>query len=122
MTLSSIRAVESSEAFAIYLDDPDDPFVSLPHDSEFPAFGGDGYEEEIEFDELEEWDEVELVFDGCPDGYVIVVFKLKKRPVLCLLYGPSGFVASFGSIAEAQNAARAQAGNRPSSSSSGPKV
>jgi hypothetical protein len=53
-----------------------DPY-SLAHDKDFPAFGDVGYDEEIEFDEPEEWDEVELVFDGCPDGYVIVVFWRK---------------------------------------------
>ncbi|MBY5346044.1 hypothetical protein [Rhizobium leguminosarum] len=121
MPTSSIRAVENSQAFSVYLDALDGPCI-LPHDDDFPPFEGGGYEEEIEFNEPEEWDEVEFVFDGCPDGYVIVVFKFRKRPVLCLLYGPAGFVASFGSIPEARNAARAQAGNKPSSGSSGPAI
>lgn len=60
-------------------------------------------------------------FDGCPDGYVIVVFKLKGRPVLCLLYGPSGFVDSFETVAEARNAARAHAESNPTSGNSGRK-
>ncbi|TBZ99472.1 hypothetical protein [Rhizobium leguminosarum] len=121
MTTSAIRAVENSEAFTIYLDNLEEPY-SLRHDEHFPTFDGPGYEEVIEFDEPEEWDEVEFVFDGCPDGYVIVVFRLKGRPVLCLLYGPGGFVAHFGSISEARNAARAQVESKPSSGSYGSKV
>jgi hypothetical protein len=118
MMPSTVRAVENSDAFTIYLHGLEEPY-GLPHDEEFPAFGEIGYDEEIEFDEPEEWDEVELVFDGCPDGYVIVVFWRKGLPVLCMLYGPSGFVADFGSLPEARNAAKAHAANKPSSGSRG---
>ncbi|MBY5511850.1 hypothetical protein [Rhizobium leguminosarum] len=121
MTLPTIRAVENSEAFTIYLDNLKAPY-GVPHGEDFPLFDGAGYDEEIEFDEPEEWDKVELVFDGCPDGYVIVVFRLKGKPVLCMLYGPGGFVAYFGSISEARNAARAQVENKPSSGSYGSKI
>lgn len=111
MTLSHIRVVETEESLTVYLGS-DDPVLSLPHDDDFPSFGGEGYDERMEFDEPE-WDEVELVFAGCPEGYVIVVFKRNGKPVLCLLYGPTGFVASCGTIPQAQNAARAHRDANP---------
>lgn len=60
MTPPIIRAVKDSEAFTVYLQNLDRP-CGLPHDDSFPAFEGDGYDEETKFDEPEEWDVVELV-------------------------------------------------------------
>lgn len=111
MTLFYIRAIETEEFFTICLGS-DDPTQTLPHSDEFPSFGGEGYDEKMEFDEPE-WDDVELVFEGCPEGYVIVVFKRRGNPVLCMLYGPAGFVASYGTIPQAQSAARAHRDSNP---------
>lgn len=121
MTRSIIRAVENNEAFTIDFASLEQP-IALPHNESFPSMSDVGYEEEIEFDEPEGWDKVQLVFDGCPDGYVILVFWRKGQPVLCMLYGPSGFVAHFGSIAEARNAARAVADSKPASSGYGSRI
>lgn len=113
-----IRAVETQDEFSVYLNGSEQPLIMKPHDDDFPAFGDNGYDEETEVEDVE-WDEVELVWAGCPDGYVVVVIKLKGRPVLCVLYGPDGFIASYGDVGPAINAAKAHDNNRPRSGGAG---
>lgn len=100
-----IRAVESEVSFSVFLNGSDKAAEVLFHNEDFPAFDGGDYEEESEID-VPEWDEIELVWTGCPEGYVIVVFKRRGLPVLCLLYGPEGYMGSFGDPALAANAAK----------------
>lgn len=107
--------IENEHEFAVYIEGQDRPVSVLPHDEELPPLCDDGYEDEFVDEDDDERDVIGFSTVGCPIGYVIVVIRKPGRRMLCILYGPSGYIRAFSSESAAAGAAIEDANSpRPS--------
>ena len=61
--------------------------------------------EVVEVFDADDFETFSLEFVPGLDGYIILVFRIGERVISCSMWGPDGFMGTFGSIALAKNAA-----------------